>query len=134
MRTFIENYLHFMKNCIEPHYEKLKPLKSGFIENSNFENNRDPCQNLDHASTSEQPLSENGQIMAFFHNFWSSAVMKRFDFFNFCQLFWRDFVQGIQKIFLKKTLIFLICNLDRFYPQSAVFFGYFEVGLQPSYN
>ena len=42
MRTFIENYLHFMKNCIRPHYEKLKPLKSGFIENSNFENNRDP--------------------------------------------------------------------------------------------
>ena len=43
MRTFIENYLHFMKNCIRPHYEKLKPLKSGFIENSIFENNRDPC-------------------------------------------------------------------------------------------
>jgi hypothetical protein len=32
-----------MKNCIRPHYEKLKPLKSGFIENSNFVNNRDPC-------------------------------------------------------------------------------------------
>jgi len=31
-----------MKNCIRPHYEKLKPLKSGFIENTNFENNRDP--------------------------------------------------------------------------------------------
>ena len=43
MRTFIENYLHFMKNCIRPHYEKLKPLKSGFIDNSNFENYRDPC-------------------------------------------------------------------------------------------
>ena len=43
MRTFIENYLHFMKNCIRPHYEKLKPFKSGFIENSIFENNRDPC-------------------------------------------------------------------------------------------
>ena len=43
MRTFIENYLHFMKNCIRPHYEKLKSLKSGFIENSIFENNRDPC-------------------------------------------------------------------------------------------
>ena len=40
MRTFIENYLHFMKNCIRPPYKKLK---SGFIENSNFENNRDPC-------------------------------------------------------------------------------------------
>ena len=43
MRTFIENYLHFMKNCIRPPYEKLKSLKSGFIEKSNFENNRDPC-------------------------------------------------------------------------------------------
>ena len=32
-----------MKNCIRPNYEKLKLLKSGFIENSNFENNRDPC-------------------------------------------------------------------------------------------
>ena len=44
MRTFIESYLHFMKNCIRPHYEKLKPLKSGFIENLIFENNRDPCE------------------------------------------------------------------------------------------
>ena len=40
--ALIENYLHFMKNSIRPHYEKLKPLKSAFIENSNFENNRDP--------------------------------------------------------------------------------------------
>ena len=32
-----------MKNCIKPYYEKLRPLKSGFIENSFFENNRDPC-------------------------------------------------------------------------------------------
>ena len=39
MRTSIENYLHFKKNCIRPHYEKLKPLKSGFIENWN---DRDP--------------------------------------------------------------------------------------------
>ena len=46
MLTFIENYLHFMKNCIGPHYEKLKPLKSGFIENTNFENNRDPCSTV----------------------------------------------------------------------------------------
>ena len=38
----MENYPHFMKNCIRPLYETLKPLKSGFIENSNFENNRDP--------------------------------------------------------------------------------------------
>ena len=42
MRTFIENYLHLMKNCIRPPYEKLKSLKSGFIESSNFVNNRDP--------------------------------------------------------------------------------------------
>ena len=46
MHTFIENYLHFMKNCIRPHYEKFNPLKSGFIENSNFENNRNPCINI----------------------------------------------------------------------------------------
>ena len=31
---------------------------------------------------------ENGQNVAFF---WSSAVTKQFDFFNFPQLFWRDF-------------------------------------------
>ena len=43
MRTFIENYLHFIKNCVRPPHKKLKSLKSGFIENSNFENNRDPC-------------------------------------------------------------------------------------------
>ena len=48
MCTFIENYLHFMKNCIRPPYEKLKPLKSGFIENSIFENNRDPCLRVWH--------------------------------------------------------------------------------------
>ena len=43
MRTFIENCLHFIKkNCIRPPYKKLKSLKSGFIENSNFENNREP--------------------------------------------------------------------------------------------
>ena len=46
MRTFIENYLHFIKNCIRPPYKKLKSLKSGFIENSNFENNRDPCSRV----------------------------------------------------------------------------------------
>ena len=56
MRTFIENYLHLMKNCIRPHYEKLKPLKSGFIENSNFENNRDPwCQVVMWSSDSRSP-------------------------------------------------------------------------------
>ena len=46
MRTFIEKYLHFMKNCIRPHCEELKLLKSGFIENSIFENNRDPWRNV----------------------------------------------------------------------------------------
>ena len=53
MPTFIENCLHFMKNCIRPHYEKLKPLKSGFIENSIFENNRDPW--LSGASATASP-------------------------------------------------------------------------------
>ena len=38
-----KNYLHFIKNCIRPPYKKLKSLKSGFIKNSNFENNRDLC-------------------------------------------------------------------------------------------
>ena len=33
----------FCENYIRPPYRKLKPLKSDFIENSNFENNRDPC-------------------------------------------------------------------------------------------
>ena len=36
---------------------------------------------------------ENGQNVAFFLFFWSSAVTKRFNFFNFCQLFWTDFVR-----------------------------------------
>ena len=35
-----------MKNCIRPHYEKLKSPKSGFIENLIFENNRDPCREV----------------------------------------------------------------------------------------
>ena len=56
MRTFIENYLHFIKNCIRPPYKKLKTLKSGFIENSNSENNRDPCTSHHHHGT---------------HQFWS---------------------------------------------------------------
>ena len=53
MRTFIENYLHFMKNCIRPHYEKLKSLKSGFIENSIFENNRDPWLKAENKDSSK---------------------------------------------------------------------------------
>ena len=36
---------------------------------------------------------ENGQNVAFFNLFWSSAVTKRFDFFNFSQLFCRDFAR-----------------------------------------
>ena len=60
MRTLIEKYLHIIKNCIRPPYKKLNTLKSGFIENSNFENNRDPWghftssnTNLDQFSSSE---------------------------------------------------------------------------------
>ena len=63
MRTFIENYLHFIKNCIRPPYKKLKSLKSGFIENSNFENNRDPW-------TLESPFS---------HPFWNYSIKKWLD-------------------------------------------------------
>ena len=39
---FIENYLRFMENCIRSPYEKLIPLKSGFMENWNIENNKRP--------------------------------------------------------------------------------------------
>ena len=67
MRTFIENYLHFMKNCIRPHYEKLNPLKSGFIENSNFENNRDPG-GVDNRSSKK---SENVTCTFVICNHWS---------------------------------------------------------------
>ena len=42
---------------------------------------------------------ENGQNVAFFLFFWSSTVTKRFDFFNFSQLFWRDFVCNSLKMF-----------------------------------
>ena len=38
----------------------------------------------------------NGQNVAFF---WFSAVIKRFDFFNFSQLFWRDFACWILNVF-----------------------------------
>ena len=41
---------------------------------------------------------ENGQNVALFLFFWSSAVTKRFDFLDFSQLFWRDFARGILKI------------------------------------
>ena len=34
---------------------------------------------------------ENGQNVAFSYFFWRCGVTKRFDFFNFSQLFWRDF-------------------------------------------
>ena len=67
MRTFIENYLHFMKNCIRPPYEKLKSLKSGFIENSNFENNRDPC--TPHSKTKRK--SHHGKFSKIQHLFTS---------------------------------------------------------------
>ena len=60
MRTFIENYLHFMKNCMKPHYEKLKPLKSGFIKYSNFENNRDPCTKVKFCAQGCYRLSQEG--------------------------------------------------------------------------
>ena len=36
----------FYEKLHKPPYEKLKPLKSGFIENSNFENNRGPWLQL----------------------------------------------------------------------------------------
>ena len=42
---------------------------------------------------------ENGQNVAFFLFFRSSAVTKQFDFFGFSQQFWRDFAQGILDMF-----------------------------------
>ena len=64
MRTFIKkkNYLHFIKNCIRPPYKKLKSLKSGFIENSNFENNRDPCDDQQHTALSLAAVNRNWEV------------------------------------------------------------------------
>ena len=42
--TFLQNRIFLLMASLRPPYRKLKPLKPGFIENSNFENNRDPCQ------------------------------------------------------------------------------------------
>ena len=42
-----------------------------------------------------------GKMVKMWLFFWTSAVTKRFDFFNFSQLFWRDFAWGILKICLK---------------------------------
>ena len=61
MRTLIEKYLHFMKNCIRPPYKKLKTLKSGIIENSNFENNRDPCRGHPYYTSGDVPTGRPGQ-------------------------------------------------------------------------
>ena len=42
---------------------------------------------------------ENGQSVTTLKKNWNSAVTKRFDFFNFSQLFWRDFACWILKMF-----------------------------------
>ena len=48
MRTFIENYLHFVKkNCIRPPYKKLKSLKQGFIETRILKIIETPVPHLD---------------------------------------------------------------------------------------
>ena len=41
---------------------------------------------------------ENEQNLSFFFYFWSFTVTKRFDFFKFSQLFWRDYVRCSLKI------------------------------------
>ena len=74
MHTFIENYLHFMKNCIRPHYEKLNPLKSGFIENSKFESNRDPWSMQDPAGLGEDPNRTIPDVNTNYSNIWSGEV------------------------------------------------------------
>ena len=68
-----------MKNCIRPHYEKLKPLKSGFIENSNFENNRDPWAGF----TQSSPIHLS-RIRA-----WSGAWFQNSGSCNIWWLFWQ---------------------------------------------
>ena len=40
-----------------------------------------------------------GKMVKMWHFFCSSAVTKRFDLFNFSQLFWRDFARCILKMF-----------------------------------
>ena len=82
MRTFIENYLHFMKNCKRPHYEKLKSLKSGFIENSIFENNRDPWVTA-HGVNLKMIITQRGSILRSI-----PFVMSGHLFFNFFQTLW----------------------------------------------
>ena len=49
----------------------------------------------------------NGQNVAFFLFSCSSAVTKRFDFFTFSQLFWRDFVRYSLKMFFVLVLAHL---------------------------
>ena len=73
---------------------------------------------------------ENGQNVAFFHNFWSSAVTKWFDRLNFSQLFWRDFAGLILKIFVKKNDFFGLVILAVLPPKQQLL-AYFVVGLQP---
>ena len=51
---------------------------------------------------------ENGQNVALFYFFWSSAVTKRFDFFNFSQLFWRGFTHCI----LKNVFVLALAHLE----------------------
>ena len=41
---------------------------------------------------------ENEQNLSFFSFFWSFTVTKRFDFYKFSQLFWRDYVRYSLKI------------------------------------
>ena len=43
-RTFYRKLPAFYEKLNKPLYEKLKPLKLGFIENSNFENDRDAIE------------------------------------------------------------------------------------------
>ena len=43
---------------------------------------------------------KNEQYVALYFNFWSFTVTKRLNFFEFSQLFWRDFVRPTLKILL----------------------------------
>ena len=74
-------------------YEKLK--KSLYCIRLSVHAEKPHMGQFLHDGKNEQTLSKK-------NIFWSSTVTKRFDRFNFSQLFWRDFALWISKYFLKK--------------------------------
>ena len=56
---------------------------------------------------------KNEQTLSKKNIFWRFTVTKRFDFFNFSQLFWRDFVLWSLKIVLMMTMAMLAMMICR---------------------